>query len=102
MSYARLAPLKLTLCCAVLVLALPSACATGVEPEPEDTGDTDQPADTAGSSTGGMYRPDQFYEYSTRHWTNYATAKNPYLPQQIPGERLGTSMLWSLKAVAQN
>ena len=49
-----------------------------------------------------MYRPDQFYEYSTRHWTNYATAKNPYLPQQIPGERLGTSMLWSLKAVAQN
>jgi peptide/nickel transport system substrate-binding protein len=49
-----------------------------------------------------MYRPDQFYEYSTRHWTNYATAKNPYLPQQIPGERLGTSMLWSLKPVAQN
>jgi peptide/nickel transport system substrate-binding protein len=49
-----------------------------------------------------MYRPDQFYEYSTRHWTNYATAKNPYLPQQIPGERLGTRMLWSLKAVAQN
>jgi peptide/nickel transport system substrate-binding protein len=47
-----------------------------------------------------MYRPDQFYEYSTRHWTNYATAKNPYLPQQIPGERLGTQMLWSLKPVA--
>jgi peptide/nickel transport system substrate-binding protein len=47
-----------------------------------------------------MYRPDQFYEYSTRHWTNYATAKNPYLPQQIPGERLGTRMLWSLKPVA--
>lgn len=49
-----------------------------------------------------MYRPDQFYEFSTRHWTNYATAKNPYLPQQIPSERLGTRMLWSLKAVAQN
>jgi peptide/nickel transport system substrate-binding protein len=49
-----------------------------------------------------MYRPDQFYEYSTRHWTNYATAKNPYLPQQVPGERLGTRMLWSLKSVAQN
>jgi peptide/nickel transport system substrate-binding protein len=49
-----------------------------------------------------MYRPDQFYEYSTRHWTNYATAKNPYLPQQIPGERLGTRMLWSLRAVPQN
>lgn len=49
-----------------------------------------------------MYRPDQFYEFSTRHWTNFATAKNPYLPQQIPGERLGTRMLWSLKPVAQN
>jgi peptide/nickel transport system substrate-binding protein len=49
-----------------------------------------------------MYRPDQFYEYSTKHWRNYATAKNPYLPQQIPGERLGTGMLWSLQPVAQN
>jgi peptide/nickel transport system substrate-binding protein len=48
-----------------------------------------------------MYRPDQFYEFSTRHWTNYAVAKNPYLPPQIPGERLGTRMLWSLKPVAQ-
>jgi peptide/nickel transport system substrate-binding protein len=49
-----------------------------------------------------VYRPDQFYEFSTRHWTNYATGKNPYLPQQVPGERLGTRMLWSLKPVAQN
>jgi peptide/nickel transport system substrate-binding protein len=49
-----------------------------------------------------MYRPDQFYEFSTRHWTNYATGKNPYLPPQIPGERCGTRMLWSLKPVAQN
>ena len=49
-----------------------------------------------------MYRPDQFYEFSTRHWTNYSTSKNPYLPPQIPGERLGTGMLWSLKPVAQN
>lgn len=48
------------------------------------------------------YRADQFYEFSTRHWTNFATAKNPYLPQQIPGERMGTRMLWSLKPVAQN
>ncbi len=49
-----------------------------------------------------QYRPDQYYEFSTRHWTNYATGKNPYLPQQVPGERLGTRMLWSLKPVAQN
>ena len=49
-----------------------------------------------------MYRPDEYYEYSTHHWTNYATAKNPYLPMQIPGERMGTRMLWSLKPVPQN
>jgi peptide/nickel transport system substrate-binding protein len=49
-----------------------------------------------------MYRPDQFYEFSTRHWTNFSTAKNPYLPPQIPGERMGTAMLWSLKPVAQD
>ena len=49
-----------------------------------------------------MYRPDQFYEFSTRHWTGFATGKNPYLPPQIPGERLGTGMLWSLKPVPQD
>jgi peptide/nickel transport system substrate-binding protein len=48
------------------------------------------------------YRPDNFYEFSTKHWDNYPTAKNPYLPPQIPGERLGTRMLWSLKKVPQN
>jgi len=53
MSHARLAPLKLTLCCALLALALPSACATEVKPDFEDTGDTGQPADTAGTSAGG-------------------------------------------------
>jgi peptide/nickel transport system substrate-binding protein len=49
-----------------------------------------------------MYRPDVFYEFSTRHWTNYPTAKNPYLPQQMPGERLGTRMLWQIEPVPQN
>ena len=49
-----------------------------------------------------MYRPDVYYEFSTRHWTNYPTAKNRYNPQQIAGERLGTRMLWQLKPVAQN
>jgi peptide/nickel transport system substrate-binding protein len=48
------------------------------------------------------YRPDQFYEFSERHWQNFATAKHPYLPPQIPGERLGTRMLWSIRPVAQN
>jgi peptide/nickel transport system substrate-binding protein len=49
-----------------------------------------------------VYRPDNFYEFSTRHWSNYPTAKNPYLPPQSPGERMGTHMLWSLQKVAQN
>jgi peptide/nickel transport system substrate-binding protein len=45
------------------------------------------------------YRPDQFYEVSTRHWDNFPTSDNPYTPPQIPGDRLGTLMLWQLKAV---
>jgi peptide/nickel transport system substrate-binding protein len=49
-----------------------------------------------------VYRPDQFYEVSTRHWDNFPTADNPYTPPQIPGDRLGTKMLWQLKAVAAN
>jgi peptide/nickel transport system substrate-binding protein len=47
-----------------------------------------------------VYRPDAFYEFSTRHWTNFPTAENPYLPPLLPGDRLGTNMLWSLKPVS--
>jgi len=46
-----------------------------------------------------LYRPDQFYEVSTRHWDNFPNSDNPYTPPQIPGDRLGTKMLWQLKAV---
>lgn len=49
-----------------------------------------------------VYRPDVFYEYSRRHWTNFPSAQNRYLPQQIAGEKLGTRMLWSLQPVPQN
>jgi len=49
-----------------------------------------------------VYLPDQFYEFSTRRWRNFASAKNPYVPPQIPGERLGTRMLWSIEPVLQN
>ncbi len=49
-----------------------------------------------------VYRPDQFYEFSTRHWQGYATAKRPYLPPQVAGDRLGTYMLWSLQPAPQN
>lgn len=50
MSFARPASIKLTLCRAFLLAALPTACAVGVEPDFEgDAGD----ADVAGSSAGG-------------------------------------------------
>ncbi len=45
-----------------------------------------------------VYRPDQFYEVSVRHWDNFPSAKNPYLPPQVPGDRLGTDALWALRA----
>jgi hypothetical protein len=54
MSYARFAPLKLTLLRALLIAALPTACAVGVKPDLEDTGGTGQTGDTAGTSAGGM------------------------------------------------
>lgn len=54
MSDARFAKLKLRLCRAALIVALPCACATGVKPELDDTGDTSEPTETAGSSSGGM------------------------------------------------
>ena len=53
MSYARFAALKPTLYRALLILALPSACATEVPPDFGDPDDTGQPTDTAGSSAGG-------------------------------------------------
>jgi ABC-type sugar transport system permease subunit len=44
-----------------------------------------------------VYRPDAFYEFSEKHWSNMATAENPYLPPLVPGDRLGTKMLWTIK-----
>jgi len=49
-----------------------------------------------------LYRPDQFYEFSLRHWTGFPTADDPYVPPQLPGDRQGTSMLWRLQSVRAN
>lgn len=46
-----------------------------------------------------VYRPDTYYEYSIKHWSNLPSAQNPYLPPLIPGDRLGTNMLWSITPV---
>ncbi len=43
-----------------------------------------------------VYRPDQFYEFSTRVWSGFPTAADPFLPPQIPGARMGTRTLWHL------
>jgi peptide/nickel transport system substrate-binding protein len=45
------------------------------------------------------FLPEQFYEFSTQHWTNFATEENPYAPPQPPFYGSGTKMLWELKAV---
>jgi peptide/nickel transport system substrate-binding protein len=44
-----------------------------------------------------VYRPDQFYLFSTRVWRGFPTAKDPFLPPQIPSSRLGTAILWHLE-----
>jgi peptide/nickel transport system substrate-binding protein len=43
-----------------------------------------------------VYRPDQFYEFSSRTWQGFPTGDNPFLPPQIPSARLGTRTLWHL------
>jgi peptide/nickel transport system substrate-binding protein len=43
------------------------------------------------------FLPEQFYEFSTMHWTNFATEDNPYAPPQPPFYGNGTKMLWELK-----
>ena len=43
------------------------------------------------------YLPEQFYEFSTKHWTNWATEENPYAPPQPPFYAAGVKMLWELK-----
>ena len=32
-----------------------------------------------------VYRPDQFYEFSTRHWTNFATGEESLPATADPG-----------------
>jgi peptide/nickel transport system substrate-binding protein len=47
-----------------------------------------------------VYRADSLYEFSTRMWQGFPTAKNPFLPPQMPADRLGTHILWHLKPSA--
>jgi peptide/nickel transport system substrate-binding protein len=43
------------------------------------------------------FLPEQFYEFSTLNWTNFANEENPYAPPQPPFYGSGTRMLWEIK-----
>ena len=47
-----------------------------------------------------VYRPEQFYQYSTAYWNGFPNAENPYAPSFIPGYRAGTGILWHIKPSA--
>ncbi len=45
-----------------------------------------------------VYRPAAFYQINTKVWSGFPTSENAFLPPELPGERLGTSILWHLSA----
>jgi peptide/nickel transport system substrate-binding protein len=44
-----------------------------------------------------VYKPEEYYDFSITHWTNFATEDNPYAPPQLPCFGVGRNMLWELK-----
>lgn len=48
-----------------------------------------------------VYRPEQFYEFSTKKWTNFPTDENPYAPPQCLCFGVGTKSLWEIKSTAE-
>lgn len=46
-----------------------------------------------------MYRPSEFYQFSTRHWTNFPTEENPYAPPHNLVVAAGVKALWKIKPV---
>jgi peptide/nickel transport system substrate-binding protein len=44
-----------------------------------------------------MYRPWLFYQFSTRHWTNFPTEDNPHSPPQCLFVGAGITALWNIK-----
>ncbi|WP_238551792.1 ABC transporter substrate-binding protein [Candidatus Symbiobacter mobilis] len=45
------------------------------------------------------YLPEQFYEYSTRHWTGWQNEQNPFAPPLLPWIGAATQALWQLQPV---
>jgi peptide/nickel transport system substrate-binding protein len=48
-----------------------------------------------------MYRPSTYYQFSTKHWTNFPTAENPYAPPNNLVVAAGVSALWEIQPVQQ-
>lgn len=46
-----------------------------------------------------MYRPATFYQFSTKHWTNFPTEENPYAPPNNLIVAAGVSALWEIEPV---
>jgi peptide/nickel transport system substrate-binding protein len=46
-----------------------------------------------------VYRSHSYYEFSTRVWDGFPTARDPYLPPLLPGEGRGVDTLWHLRPV---
>lgn len=48
-----------------------------------------------------MYRPTQYYQFSTKHWTNFPTEENPYAPPQNLIVAASVKALWSIKPTSK-
>jgi peptide/nickel transport system substrate-binding protein len=46
-----------------------------------------------------MYRPATYYQFSTKYWTNFPTAENPYAPPNNLIVAAGVTALWEIKSV---
>jgi peptide/nickel transport system substrate-binding protein len=44
-----------------------------------------------------MYRPSQYYQFSTKYWTNFPTDENPYAPPQLLMTAGGVKGLWGIE-----
>lgn len=43
-----------------------------------------------------MYRPSQYYQFSTKHWDNFPTLDNPYAPPSCLSVAAGVKALWHI------
>lgn len=48
-----------------------------------------------------VYRPTTYYQFSTKHWTNFPTEENPYAPPNNLIVATGVSALWEIVPVEQ-